>query len=157
MKVATFFSLCFFATHLSIAQPPLGKAQVGDKYGAGTDNKNSVPASDLPLLIKEKDTVEVKVRAQVLEVCSKKGCWMTLKVNDSTEAFVKMKDYGFFVPMALSGKYIVLEGKLFQKTTTVAELQHYAEDAGKPKKEIDAITHDKKEIRLIAKGVLVVE
>jgi hypothetical protein len=40
-----------------------------------------------------------------------------------------MKDYAFFVPTALEGKTVVLEGSAESKTTSVKELQHYAEDA----------------------------
>ncbi len=140
-----------------MAQPPDGKAKAGDVYGAKTDNKNAVAATELPTLMKGKDTIPVKVTGKVLDVCSSKGCWLTLQVNDTTKAFVKMKDYAFFVPSALSGKKIVLDGIAFTKTTSVAELKHYAEDGKKSQKEIDAITAPKNEIRLLANGILVVE
>ena len=157
MKKSGILFTLICSAFISFAQPPAGKAKPGNVYGEKTDDKNTVAASTLPSMLAGKDTVPVKVKAKVLEVCTKKGCWMTLKVNDSTEAFVKMKDYGFFVPVDLSGKTIVLEGKSFVKTTSVSELQHYAEDAKKSQKEIDAITKPKNEIRLIAKGILVVE
>jgi hypothetical protein len=139
------------------AQPPAGKATPGTTYGAGTTNKDAVAATELPALLAGKDTVAVKVTAKVLDVCPKKGCWMTFKVNDKEEAFVKMKDYGFFVPLDMIGKTVVLDGKAFTKTTSVSELKHYAEDAKKPQKEIDAITEPKKEIRFMANGILVVQ
>ena len=68
-----------------------------------------------------------------------------------------MKDYEFFVPTALSGKNVVLDGIAFTKTTSVAELKHYAQDGKKPQAEIDAITTPKSEIRFLANGILVVE
>lgn len=42
-----------------------------------------------------------------------------------------------------------------RKLTTVDQLKHYAEDAGKPQAEIDAIIEPKKEVILDATGVLV--
>ena len=66
-----------------------------------------------------------------------------------------MYDYGFFVPLDLKGKTVVLEGKSFIKTTSVDDQKHYAEDAKKSQAEIDAITEAKKEIRFIAKGIIV--
>jgi len=149
------FILCL--SRISLAQPPAGKAIPGTAYGSKTDEKNAVAAAELPALLKAKDTVAVKVKAKVLDVCSKKGCWLTFKVDDKEEAFVKMKDYGFFVPMDLSGKTVVLDGKAYVKTTSVAELKHYAEDAKKSQKEIDAITQPKNEIRFMADGIVVVE
>ena len=97
------------------------------------------------------------MRAKVLDVCPKKGCWLKLQVNDTTTAFVKMKNYGFFLPMAVKGKTIVLDGKIEMITTSVEELQHYAQDAKKSQAEIDAITEPQKEIRFTAKGITVVE
>ncbi|MBL7933016.1 MAG: DUF4920 domain-containing protein, partial [Bacteroidia bacterium] len=67
------------------------------------------------------------------------------------------KDYGFFVPVDMVGKTVVLEGKAYNKTTSVTELKHYAEDAKKSQKEIDAITEPKNEIRFMADGIVVVE
>ena len=69
---------------------------------------------------------------------------------------VKMKDYGFFVPLAAKGKTVVIEGQVSMKTTSVKELRHYAEDAKKSQAEIDAITQPKKEVNILANGIVVI-
>ena len=66
-----------------------------------------------------------------------------------------MKDHAFLVPVDMNGKEIVVDGTASMKVTSVKELQHYAEDAGKTKEEIAAITEPKKEIIVNAKGILV--
>lgn len=147
-------AIILLAGHLN-AQPPKGKATKGTVYGAVTTKENALAASELPALLAKKDTVDTKIRAKVLDVCSAKGCWLTFKINDNEDAFVKMKDYDFFVPTDLKGKTVILDGKSFMKTTSVEDQKHYAEDAKKPQSEIDAITSPKKEIRFIAKGILV--
>jgi len=158
MKKSTLILLLIFAPlTILLAQPPAGKANVGDYYGAKVTPQNAESASTLTKVLTAPDTLPVKVRGKVLDVCSAKGCWMTVQVNDSTEAFVKMKDYGFFVPMALKGKTVVLEGVTFRKITSVEDQKHYAEDAGKSAKEISAITQPKKEIRIMASGIIVAE
>jgi cyanophycinase-like exopeptidase len=68
---------------------------------------------------------------------------------------VKMKDHKFLVPVSLNGKEVVIAGVAEQKVTTVEQLRHYAEDAGKSKAEIEAIKAPKKEIVVQAKGLLV--
>lgn len=141
----------------TFGQPPAGKVKAGTTYGGKINPANAIAASELPSLLKTKDTINVKVKATVLDVCSEKGCWMTFKINDTTEAFVKMKDYGFFVPVSLTGKTVVIEGKSFIKTTPVEDLKHYAEDAKKSQAEIDAITEPKRQIRLLAHGIVVVK
>jgi hypothetical protein len=100
------------------------------------------------------DTLNVKFTANINEVCTKKGCWMKLPLNDNTEAMVRFKDYGFFMPLDSKGNKVIVAGKAFVKETSVKELQHYAEDAGKTKEEIARITESKKEFAFEANGVL---
>ena len=66
-----------------------------------------------------------------------------------------MKDHAFLVPLSMNGKTIVVDGTATLKETSVDMLKHYAEDAGKTKAEIDAITQPKKEITMQARGILV--
>lgn len=107
--------------------------------------------------MKTGDTINVKFASSIKEVCSKKGCWMKLPLNEETETMVRFKDYGFFIPLDAKGKEVILEGKAYVQITTVKELQHYAKDAGKTKEEIAAITAPKKEFSFEANGVLLKE
>jgi len=104
--------------------------------------------------IKEGDTIKTKFISEIKEVCSKKGCWMKLSLSKEVETMVRFKDYAFFMPLDSQGKEVVLNGKAFVKITTVAALQHDAEDAGKSKEEIANITSVKKEFAFEANGVL---
>lgn len=70
---------------------------------------------------------------------------------------VKMKDHKFLVPLSMNGKTIVVQGTAEKKTTSVEMLKHYAEDAGKTKEEIAAITEPKQEIIIQATGIVVVK
>ncbi|MBP7556785.1 MAG: DUF4920 domain-containing protein [Chitinophagaceae bacterium] len=142
---------------LAQAQPPAGDAKPGEWYGEKITPDGAVALSELPAQLEKKDAIDTKIKARILEVCPKKGCWLKLQVNDSTTAMVKMKDYGFFLPVAAKGKTVVIDGEVKMKTISVAELQHYAEDAKKSKEEIAAITKPEKEIRVTAKGIVVVE
>ncbi len=157
MKKSIILLMSVFCSYYTNAQAPEGKAKPGDNYGVKITETGAISISELPMLLKSKDTVAVKIKAKALSSCASKGCWMTLKIDEKEEAFVKMKDYGFFVPMAISGKNVVLDGIAFIKTTTVDELKHYAEDGKKSQAEIDAIKEPKKEIRFLANGILVVK
>ncbi len=103
--------------------------------------------------LKAGDTVNSKMKAKIIEVCSSKGCWMKLDMDGENEVMVKFKDYGFFMPLDAEGD-VVVNGKAFITETPVDELRHYAEDAGKSKEEIEAITEPKLEYRFEADGVL---
>ena len=69
---------------------------------------------------------------------------------------VTFKDYGFFVPkQGLENKKVVLEGFVKQDTISIKMLQHYAEDAGKSKSEIDKIIKPEFKLSFIASGVII--
>jgi hypothetical protein len=105
--------------------------------------------------LKTGDTLNVKVATKINEICQNKGCWMTLDLGKDEKAFVKFKDYGFFVPMNAQKRASVVEGKAFVEETSVAELKHYAEDEGKSEEEIAKITAPKTEYKFLAHGVLI--
>ena len=67
---------------------------------------------------------------------------------------VRFKDYGFFMPLDAAEKEVIVAGKAYVKETSVDELRHYAEDAGKTQEEIALITEPKKEFAFEANGVL---
>jgi hypothetical protein len=152
------FSLLVLGFSFSMnAQPPAGEAKPGDWYGEKTSVEGAINIAEIPAKLANTTSIQTKVKGKILDVCPKKGCWLKLQVNDSTTAFVKMKDYAFFLPVAAKGKMVVLEGDAEIKTTSVDELRHYAEDAKKSKEEIAAITQPEKEIRFLAKGIVIVE
>ncbi len=102
------------------------------------------------------DTIQVTMRGMVSDVCSKKGCWMTLPLSNGEELMVRFKDYGFFVPTDASGEAIV-NGLAYVSETSLADLRHYAEDAGASSAEIEAIIEPKITYSLMADGVLLAE
>jgi len=101
------------------------------------------------------DTINLKFNANIKEVCSKKGCWMTLPAgNDDETIMVRFKDYGFFMPLDAAGKEVIVAGKAFVNEVSVADLKHYAEDAGKSPEEIANISEPVMEFAFEANGVL---
>ncbi|MBV8327580.1 DUF4920 domain-containing protein [Chryseobacterium sp.] len=155
---AVSFSSFAFAQEVG---PPSGKALVGDTYGAGVASSAESKAITVDKLGKQlkkenKKLENIAIKGKVTDVCEKKGCWLTIQTDDHSKFFVKMKDYAFFVPTALKGKNVVLEGNAERKVTSVNEQKHYAEDAKRPQAEIDAITEPKEEIRFLASGIKVV-
>jgi len=133
-------------------------AHPGKIYGEKVKEKGAMDIARLPALLAKNDgKMKAKIKAKVVDVCPKKGCWVNLYVNDSTTVFVKMKDYSFFVPMDIAGRTVVLEGVAYVEETSVEELRHYAEDAKKPQEEIDAITQPEESLRFTAKGIKVLD
>ncbi len=102
----------------------------------------------------DKPAEDITITGEVKGVCQAKGCWMTLQLDNGEEMTVKFKDYAFFMPKDCAGKKIIAHGRAFKKVTSVKELRHLAEDAGKSKKEIKKIKEPKEEFRFEADGVI---
>ena len=140
---------------------PSGKEeskQDGKHFGENVDKKGAITYDELLTKLSKSDSIPAKVVGQVNEVCQAKGCWMTIASEKGGEGMmVKFKDYGFFVPKDISGRKVVMQGYAFREVTPVDELRHYAEDAGKSKEEIEAITEPKEEFKFLASGVLLLD
>lgn len=126
-------------------------------FGEEINDSGVVSLTQLVNELQVNEEFEGKVVGEIKEVCAKKGCWMTLDLPNGQSMRVTFKDYGFFVPLNSQGYPVVLEGVASKKVTDVATLRHYAEDEGKSKEEIEAITEPKQEYAFEAKGVIIKE
>ena len=124
-------------------------------YGASFQEENVVNAMELQTLVQGKDSVQAVVRAEVLESCQAKGCWMDVKLDNDASMKVTFRDYGFFLPVEdLKGRTVVFTGTARREMISVDDQRHYAQDAGKTEAEIAAITAPKEELRFVADGVI---
>lgn len=127
-------------------------------FGEKIEDDGAIATSELTETyknLKAGDTIEVKFESTIEDVCQKKGCWMKVDLEGEESAFVRFKDYGFFVPKNAADHKTVVSGKAFVTETSVDELKHYAKDAGKSEEEIAAITEPKREYAFLASGVLI--
>ena len=126
-----------------------------DTYGQSFDiaGINNYKVEKESLLNNPQD--DTKLEGQILSTCPMKGCWMKMSVEQDT-ILVRFKDYGFFVPKSGSeGKSAIINGKLSVDTLSVAQLRHYAEDAGKSKDEVSKIVKPEITISFLADGVVI--
>lgn len=153
-KIILSLTLCLFFASL-MAQPPKVAADKGSVFGTHVSEEGAVSADLLAEnLTQAGQTKEVKVTGKVTEVCKAEGCWIRVETKTGS-MLVKMKDHAFLVPVALEGKTIVADGVATFKETSVEQLRHFAEDAGKSQKEIDQIKEPKKEVVFQATGIKV--
>lgn len=105
--------------------------------------------------LQEGEKKPIRFQSTINSVCVKKGCWMRLDLGNKQEAFIKFKDYAFFVPKDVAGKTVIVDGTAELKVTSVERLRHYAQDAGKSQEEIDKITEPEKTYFFLASNVLI--
>ena len=142
------------------AQTAQSPVQVGstvyEVYGAALDAQSVLPMNELAMsfsTMKKSDTLFTKVQGTIKEVCTKKGCWMTLDLGEEKDLMVRFKDYGFFMPLEAKGD-VIINGYATISETSVEDLKHYAEDAGASELEIEAIVTPELTYSFEADGVL---
>lgn len=136
---------------------PADSAKKESYFGAKINGQGAINMDSLKHLIalNPEAAGNIKVTGTVESVCQNKGCWMKLNSTDGSPMRVTFKDYGFFVPKDCSGKTAVINGRAYMDTTSVEDLRHFAEDAGKSKEEIGKINQPKIELAFEADGVII--
>lgn len=130
---------------------------IGQKFGENVAPGDVKPVAKMETAMGEKTTADMKIEGKVVDVCKKKGCWMTLEMPNGEPMRVTFKDYAFFMPMDVVGKKVVLDGIAKKQTISAETLRHYAEDAKKTPEEVAKITDPKKELAFEAKGVVILD
>jgi hypothetical protein len=151
------FSACKQNKKESITTPPSSNQLKFASFGEKITEDNAMSSTEMFAKFENMhfgDTALVKFSSTIKALCTKKGCWMKLPLGATAETMVRFKDYGFFMPLDATGEKVIVSGKAFLKITSVDELRHYAEDAGKSEEEISKIISVRKEFSFEASGVL---
>lgn len=132
-----------------------GKAKE-EHFGEKISAAGAITTAEILAQLGSHDSLEnIKMTAEIESVCQVKGCWMKLKNAAGEPIRVSFKDYAFFVPKDAAGKTAVVQGKAYKEVLSVDMQKHYAEDAGKSKEEIAAITGPKTEYSFEASGLII--
>lgn len=134
----------------------VGEAKVvPGNYGDLINEEAVLTTAEMVSKVEAEGTFEGKISGEIKEVCTKKGCWFAMELPNGQSMRVTFKDYGFFIPTNSQGFPIVMDGVATLSETDVETLRHFAEDQGKSKEEVEAITEPKKEITFEATGVVI--
>jgi hypothetical protein len=159
MKKIVYLFICFFAlTSCKKETIALNSSNDYAIFGDSISADKAITNEDMMFeydKLKPGDTINIKFKSKIKSVCQKKGCWMTLELPSGKEAFVKFKDYAFFVPKNAQNGEVIVNGKAFVSIESVEELKHYAKDEGKSQAAIDSIIAPKTNYSFMADGVLI--
>lgn len=156
MKKLIFFSLIVFSLSASAQQKEKVPAAKDVVYGQVSEEKSPVSVDELSSKLAD-NTFAGQIKGKVVEVCKAEGCWIRLQKADGTTMMVRAKDHAFLMPENIVGKTVLVEGNATVKETSEEMRKHYAEDAGKSKKEIEKIKGSEKSVEFDAKGVKVLD
>ena len=124
-------------------------------FGEAISEDGALSLAQMVSHLESNPEFEGKILGEIKDVCTKKGCWMTIDLPNGETMRVTFKDYGFFVPKNSHGFPVIIEGIATKTVTDVETLRHYAEDNGKSKEEVEAIIEPKLEYAFEAIGVII--
>lgn len=153
-----------FTTHAQVGneviENKLATVKESDFYGAPFEVGDILSAEQGLKVYKEMnvtDSLNLKFKSKVREVCQAKGCWMVLDMPNGEQAMVRFKDYSFFMPKDIADKDVIINGIAYVEEMSVEDQRHYASDAGKDKEDLDKIVQPKRTYSFEANGVLILQ
>lgn len=126
-------------------------------FGKEINTADAISGSQLKAMVDEKDSVWVILESTIITNCQHSGCWMDIDLDGDQVIKVTFKDEEFTIPLDSKDKSVVVEGYAKKDFIPVDLLRHYAEDDGKSKEEIDAITEPQAAYTFEAIGVIIKE
>jgi len=127
-SVLTIVAVLWCSAAIAVAGSP-------KNYGKALTLKETTKVSEILAHPEKYNGKKVRVEGAVVEVCKKRGCWITLSSDKEFESIQFKVDDGVIVfPLDAKGKNAVAEGVVSAKTYSVEELikqgGHKAEEQG---------------------------
>jgi hypothetical protein len=92
------------------------------KYGKPLTVKETTKVSEIIAHPEKYDGKKVRVEGSVVDVCSKRGCWIKLASDREFESILfKVEDGVIVFPMEAKGKTAIAEGVVSVKNATVEQ------------------------------------
>lgn len=123
-----------------------------DFFGESIDATEFLTADAVLQSAAEYNGSDVAVQGTIREVCQNAGCWFVLEAERAEMLRIHVpRDgegvYTYTLPQGVSGREVLLEGRMFEKELTEAEQAHYSGEGMMPAQE--------REYRIEAWGVVV--
>ena len=130
------FALAVAAIAIACSAPDANKddkVKLGKSYGpVQVDVSKAISVEEMLKDFEGKEgEVEYTFEANLSAVCAKAGCWVNIDKGNGETFMVRFKDHFTIPPKTEIGTGAYLHGVAFMDTIPVADLQHFAEDAGK--------------------------
>ncbi|MCF7512433.1 DUF4920 domain-containing protein [Pseudoalteromonas sp. L23] len=95
------------------------------EFGGGANMNKLVAAADVLKNSEQFTGSEITLSGEVVKVCKKRGCWMTLKVDNGEEINVKVRDGDMVFPMSAIGKRAYATGVLERFELDIEKTKRY--------------------------------
>jgi hypothetical protein len=156
MKSSMLILLVILALQVSAQDKEKVQAAKGVVYGTVAEETAAISPDEIQNKLVN-DQFQGQIKGKVVEVCMAEGCWIRLQKKDGSSMMVRARDHAFLMPENIVGKTVLVEGTASVKEISETMRKHFAEDAGKPKSEIEKIKGAEKDVQFAAKGVKVLD
>jgi hypothetical protein len=113
-----------------------------------------VPATQLESLMARKTRFNTAVSGKILKVTKPKGGWFLMDAGNGKTIKAHFKNYNVNLPAAIKGRTVIIQG-VAQKQFIADDLQHFAGDTVKGKKQHTVYTDPKQRIDFEVRGLII--
>ncbi len=152
MKAILFIFALFFSTAaFTQKHVPLPHGTV---FGAKPDTAEILNAEKVEAFMGKKTRISTTIKGRVVKVIKQKGGWFELDAGNGKTIAAHFKNYAINIPEALRGKYVIAEG-VAAKQFIADDLQHFAGDTVRGKKQHSVKTNPSKRLTFEVRGLMV--
>ncbi|MES2377059.1 MAG: DUF4920 domain-containing protein [Bacteroidota bacterium] len=145
------FCICFTLTAAAQQKAAMPHGMI---YGTKPDTTQVIPAWRVEAFMDKKVRISTTIRGRIIKVTKPKGGWFELDAGKGKIIAAHFKNYGTTIPTALTGKIVFAEG-VAQKQFIADDLQHFAGDTVRGKKQHTVKTNPKRRLTFEVKGLMV--
>ena len=126
-------------------------------FGKKINEHKSVGLQEFDILANNTDTLFIKLKAGISEVCLEDGCWFRINLYNGKRMIVTFENEAFVIPTDVAGKHVLIEGKTYLETMSEDEMKKLAVQAGEIQWVIDTIRGPHIQRTFVAKGAVIVQ
>lgn len=126
----------------------------GMTFGQQVNSRGNMPAANVEAFMGKKTRISTTLTGKVLKVDRPKGGWFQMDAGHGKIIKVHFKDYDISIPMALKGRTVMIQG-VAQKEFIADDMQHFAGDTVKGKKQHQVKTNPQQRLTFEATGLMV--
>jgi len=126
-------------------------------YGKEFNQKGVVSLKEFVVLAENTDTLDIKLKIGISEVCQSMGCWMKVNLIDGAKMIVSFKEHKLLIPKDVAGKTCIINGRTFLRSISADMQKQYAKDLGDKSEAVDTIIAPIVQRFFIANGIIIKE
>ena len=126
-------------------------------YGEKFSQNSAIELKTFVILAESTDTLDVKLKVGISEVCQSKGCWMKVNLLGGSKMLVSFNEHGILIPKDVAGKSCIIKGRTFLRSVSVDMQKQYEKDLGNLTKAVDTITAPVIQRCFLASGIIIKE